>query len=88
MNHSKPYGTPPEAHSRLTNPERFRPLHSFMVELIGRLEVAFDVERLEGYGLDDELEKGDLARPSVRLVPRDPSAAALAAERHEVRSAS
>ena len=43
-----------------------------MVELIGHLEATFDVDRLEGYGLDDELEKGDLVRPSVRLVPRDP----------------
>ena len=77
MNHSEPNGPPPEAYSRVTNPERFRPLHTFMVELIGRLEAAFDVERLEGYGLDDELEKGDLVRPSVRLVPRDQSAAPI-----------
>ena len=48
-----------------------------MVELIGRLEAAFDVERLEGYGLDDELERGDLVRPSVKLLPRDPSAAPI-----------
>jgi hypothetical protein len=68
---------PPEAYSRVTNPERFRPLHTFMVELIGRLEATFDVDRLEGYGLDDELEKGDLVRPSVRLVPRDLSAAPI-----------
>jgi Family of unknown function (DUF6226) len=77
MNHWERYGPAPEAYSRVTNPERFRPLHTFMVGLIGRLETAFDVERLEGYGLDDELEKGDLVRPSVKLVPRDPSAAPI-----------
>jgi hypothetical protein len=52
MNHWERYGPAPEAYSRVTNPERFRPLHTFMVELICRLEAAFDVERLEGYGLD------------------------------------
>src|SRR5215510_11051371 len=60
---------PPEAYSRVTNPERFRPLHTLM-GLIGRLEAAFDVERFEGFGLDSDLEAGELARPSVRLVPR------------------
>jgi hypothetical protein len=69
MNHWERYGPAPEAYSRVTNPERFRPLHTFMMDLIGRLEATFDVERLEGYGLDDELEKGDLVRRSVRLVP-------------------
>jgi hypothetical protein len=71
-------GPPPEAYSRVTNPERFRPLHTLMVDLIGRLEATFDVERLEGYGLDDELERVDLARPSVKLLPRDTSAASIA----------
>ena len=69
---------PPEAYSRVTNPERFRPLHALMVELIGRLEATFDVERLERYGLDDDLEKVDLVRPSVKLLPRDISAASIA----------
>jgi len=68
----------PEAYSRVTNPERFRPLHTLMVELIGRLEATFDVEHVEGYGLDSELERVDLARPSVKLVPRDTSAASIA----------
>ena len=75
MNYSEHYGSPPEAYSRVTNPERFRPLHTFMVELIGRLEATFDIDRLEGYGLDDELERVDLVRPSVKLLPRDTSAA-------------
>jgi Family of unknown function (DUF6226) len=77
MNRWGPYGPPPEAYSRVTNLERFRPLHTFMVELIGRLEAAFDVERLEGCRLDDELERGDPVRPSIKLVPRDPRAAPI-----------
>lgn len=72
-----PEGPPPEAYSRVTNPERFQPLHSFMVGLIGRLEAAFDVKRLDGYGLDDELETVDLVRPSVKLLPQDPGAAPI-----------
>jgi Family of unknown function (DUF6226) len=68
----------PEAYSRVTNPERFRPLHTLMVELIGHLETTFDVEHVEGYGLDSGLERVDLARPSVKVVPRDTSAASIA----------
>ena len=74
-----PEGPPPEAYSRVTNAERFRPLHPTMLEVIGRLERDFDVERTEGYGLDEELEKGlNLVRPSVRLTPRDTDAAPIA----------
>ena len=61
-----------EAYSRVTNPERFASLHDVAAELLDRLELEFDAERAEGYGLDPELEEGcKLARPSVRLVPRE-----------------
>ena len=37
-----------------------------------------EAERLEGYGLDHELEnKGDLVRPSVKLISRSPDAAPI-----------
>ena len=50
-----------------------------MLEIIGRLENDFEVERTEGYGLDEELERGlDLARPDVKLIPADPDAAPIA----------
>ena len=71
-------GPPPEAYSRVTNPERVRPLHDFALMLLAQLDASFAVDRIEGYGLDSELEVGDLARPSVRLVPRDSKAAPLA----------
>jgi hypothetical protein len=77
MNRWGPEGPPPEAYSRVTNAERFRPLHSFIVGLISRLEADFDVDRLDGYGLDDELERVDLVRPSIKLLPRDPGAAPI-----------
>ena len=71
-------GPPEEAYSRVTNPERFQPLHAAATELLDRLERDFDVEREEGYGLDEELERGfDLARPGVRLTPHDPQAAPI-----------
>ena len=66
------------AYSRVANPERFRPLRTAMLEVIDRLENDFDLERTEGYGLDEELERGmDLARPDVRLTPKDPDAAPI-----------
>jgi Family of unknown function (DUF6226) len=68
-------GPPPEAYSRVTNPERFRPLHDFALTLLAQLHASFDVDRIEGHGLDSELEVGAVARPSVRLVPRDSKAA-------------
>ena len=71
-------GPPPEAYSRVTNAERFRPLHAAMLEIIGWLENGFEVERKDGYGLDEELERGlDLASPSVRLSPKDADAAPI-----------
>ena len=71
--------SPPDAaYSRVTNAERFQPLHAAMLEIIGRLESDFDVERTEGYGLDEELERRlDLECPSVRLSPRDADAAPI-----------
>ena len=71
-------GPPDEAYSRVTNPERFRPLHAAMLDIIGRLENDYEVERTEGYGLDEEVERRlDLERPSVRLTPRNPDAAPI-----------
>ena len=68
-------GPPPEAYSRITNPERFAPLHEFADALLNRLEAEFAVERVEDYSLDPELKTLELARPSVRLTPEDADAA-------------
>ncbi|MDE0432347.1 MAG: DUF6226 family protein [Caldilineaceae bacterium] len=67
------------AYSRVTNPERFRPLHAAMLAIIDRLERDFEVERAEGFGLDEKLERGlDLARTDVILTPRDADAPPIA----------
>ena len=73
-----PEGPPEEAYSRVTDAGRFAPLHDAADEMIARLESDFDVERDEGWGLDDELEeKLTCARPSVKLSPVDPAAAPI-----------
>ena len=69
---------PDEAYERVTNPERFQPLHSAVKEMIARMEETFDVHRVEGYGLDEELEgKRAIVRPSVRLTPVNSNAAPI-----------
>ncbi len=70
-------GPPAEAYSRVTNPERFQPLHGAATELLDRLEREFAVERLEGPDADDELGRKSLARPAIRLTPHDPKAAPI-----------
>ncbi|MDA0735055.1 MAG: DUF6226 family protein [Chloroflexi bacterium] len=70
-------GPPEEACSRVTNPERFQPLYDFALSMVARLEADFDVERVEGVGIDEGLERGTPVRPTVRLVPADPDSAPL-----------
>ena len=61
--------------SRVTNPERFRPLYTAMSANIDRLESDFEVERAEGFGFDEKLTRGlELAREDVRLIPKEPDA--------------
>ena len=72
-----PEGPPEEAYSRVTNPERYLPLHDAATEMLDRLEREFAVDRLEGHDADDDWVRVDLARPSVRLVPHDPQAAPI-----------
>ena len=67
-----------DAYSQATNEVRLLPLHTAMLEIIYRLENDFDLERTEGYGLDEELERDmNLARPDVRLTPTAPEAAPI-----------
>lgn len=72
-----PEGPPQEAYSRITNPERFAPLHAFATELLASLMLEYDVERRAGYDLDSTLRPSELARPSVMLSPRADGAAPL-----------
>ena len=72
-------GPPPEAYSRVTNPERFEPLVAAILSIIDQLEETYDVGRDEAHGLDQELERrpSDIVRPTIRLTPRNRHAAPL-----------
>ena len=70
-------GPPPEAYSRITNPERFESLHHVALSHLQRLQDQFDVQRVEGYEFDQDLKQVDLARPSVKLIPTDSKAASI-----------
>ncbi len=72
-----PEGPPMEAYSRVTNLERFLPLHAAATELLDRLEREFAVDRLEGHDADDNWSGATLERPPIRLVPHDPQAAPI-----------
>jgi hypothetical protein len=62
---------PPEAYSRVTNPERFAVLHRAAEELLDRLEREYQVNRTEGVDVDPTLYGG---RPLDRVVRLTPSA--------------
>ena len=78
-----PDGPPPEAYSRVTDAERFRPLHAAMRAIIDRLQNDYNVALTEGYGLDEEVEPRltlaglTLDGPSVMLTPSDAGAAPI-----------
>ena len=70
FNWDRSAGEPPEeAYSRVTEPERFQPLHPWALELLAQLVADFEVECAEWDGPDGELERTQLARPLVRLTP-------------------
>ena len=70
-------GPPPEAYSRITNPERFEPLHRVAMDQVERLQQRFDVERVDGFGLDPDLVGADPAQASVKLIPARSTAASI-----------
>ena len=64
-----------DAYSRFTNQERFKPLHDWALEKVAYLQSEHDVTLEEGFGMDDELERAPLSRPTVRLTPLQESCA-------------
>jgi Family of unknown function (DUF6226) len=69
----RPYG-------RVTNAGRFATLHSVALQVIDQLQSAFDVERVEPYENDDDLDRFarvPLVRPTVGLVPQDAGCAPI-----------
>jgi len=67
-----------EAYLRFTNQERFKPLHDWALEKVAHLQLEYDVTTEEGFGLDDELERAPISRPTMRLTPLRDSCAPVA----------
>ena len=69
-------GEPPDdAYSRFTDSERFLPLHDWALEAVALLQTEYEVIRDEGEGMDARLERVPLARPTIRLTPRQDTGA-------------
>ena len=67
-----------DSYSRITKPERFLPLHDFTLKLVERLKSSYDVMYEEGLASDAApIHNITLARPSIRLTPKNENAAPL-----------
>jgi hypothetical protein len=67
----------PDAYHRVTDPERFRPLHGAVLELASELRRRFVVEVHEGSALDCQFQDVGIERTGLRLVPASAGAAPL-----------
>ena len=70
-------GPPDDAYERVTEPERFKPLHDWALETVVRLQTEYDVTLEESKGIDAELERSTLAMPTLRLTPSQDSCAPI-----------
>ena len=70
-------GPPDEAYSRVTEPERFRPLHDWALEIVSRLQAEYVVVLHEGEEVDVELECAPLSRQTIKLTPLQDSCAPI-----------
>ena len=70
-------GPPDDAYSRVTEPERFGPLHDWALEALARLQTDYEVTRDEGEGMDTELERAPHSRPTLKLTPLQDSCAPI-----------
>lgn len=78
-----PVGPPEDAYGRVTNPERFPPLHGIAHRLVDELCRRFTVDHTTADELDEELVRSAsaqgivLAHPTIRLTPQHPDQAAI-----------
>lgn len=70
-------GPPKEAYSRVTEPERFAPLHDWALETVARLQSHYEVTRVDGAGLDHKLERSQISGPTIKLTPLQDSGAPI-----------
>lgn len=72
-------GPPPEAYSRVTNPERFLPLHGFALELVDQLRRDYEVTERSTFELiPGVMRPFEHALPPVTLTPTRADAAPIA----------
>ena len=70
-------GPPEEAYSRVTEPERFAPLHDWALETVARLQSDYEVALVDSDSMDLCLERSPLSRPTIKLTPLQDSGAPL-----------
>ena len=70
-------GPPDEAYSRVTEPERFSPLHGWALEAVARLQREYEITLDEDGVTDADLERYPLSRPSIKLTPIHDSSAPI-----------
>jgi hypothetical protein len=76
--HGRYCESPPEAYSRATHPERFRPLHRLALDLLEDLDTEYAVSRTEAFEPAPGTATFEHARPPVTLTPATPAAAPVA----------
>jgi hypothetical protein len=70
-------GPPEEAHSRVTNPERFLPLQNAALQLVDALERQYAVPRSEGLSKEALSAGIELVQPSIELAPVSAASASI-----------
>ena len=64
-------GPPEDAYSRVSEPERFAPLHSWALEVVARLQSEYEVTLDEAGIADADLERSPLSRPLMNSPNSD-----------------
>ncbi len=67
----------PVEYTRVTNPERLRPLHDLAVEMMNRLRDEYEVIETPTFELIGTMRSFDYARPPITLVPVFPNEAPI-----------
>ena len=70
-------GPPDEAYSRVTEPERFAPLHGWALEAVARLQTEYEATLNQDGVTDSELKRSPLSRPLIKFTPIQDSSAPI-----------
>ena len=70
-------GPPDDAYSRVTEPERFAPLHGWALEVVARLQTEYEVTLYKDGVTDADLERSPLSRSLMKLTTTQDSSAPI-----------